>query len=132
MHKIMKALKEDMLNQIILKFQHVGEYKPWKKENKKMKIKQHYNFLIPFLKPYLVNLIGINIYNNFSNLNYKIGIIKIRAFNKIKNPKIKYILINISKWSIQQVPPDIFLNLECLPFPQFICKILHYKLNKLY
>ncbi len=62
-----------------------------------MKIKQHYNFLILFLKLYLVNRIGINIYNNFSNHNYKIGIIKIQAFNKIKNPKTKFLLINIHK-----------------------------------
>ena len=128
----MKVLKEDMLNQIILKFQLAGEYKPWKRENKKMKIKQLYNFLILFLKLYLVNLIGITIYNNFSNHNFKIEIIKIQAFNKIKNQKVKIILTNIHKWSIQRVPPDICLNLGCLPFPQFICKILHYKLNKLY
>ena len=62
-----------------------------------MKINQHYNFLIPFLKLYLDNLIGINIYNNFCNLNYKIEIIKIQTFNKIKNPKIKFIKINIRK-----------------------------------
>jgi len=86
-----------MLNLVILKFQPAEGYKQLKRENKKMKIKQHYNYLIQFLKLYLVNLIGTNIYNNFSNLNYKIGILKIQAFNKIKNPKIKFILINIRK-----------------------------------
>jgi len=75
--RIMKVLKEGMQNRAIHKFQLVREYKLLKKENKKMKIKQHCNFLILFLKLYLVNKIGISIYNNFSNLNYKIGIIKI-------------------------------------------------------
>jgi len=130
--RIMKELKEGMQNRAIHKFQHVGEYKLLKKENKKMKIKQHCNFLILFLKLYLVNKIGISIYNNFSNLNYKIGIIKIQAFNKIKNPITKFLLINIHKWLIQQVPPDTFLNLECHPFHQFKCTILHYKLSKHY